>query len=201
VAERGFFAREELFKFCAEDGILGGHPEYGTIPGIEASTGSLGHGLSIGVGMALAAKIDQKAYRTFIVLSDGECNEGSVWEAALHAAKHRLDNLIVFLDYNKMQCYAATKEVLDLEPLAAKWKAFGFEVKEVDGHDVAAIKKAAAKTPLKTGKPSMIICHTLKGKGIKVVENDPTWHHKARLKDDEMKALWSEFESVEEKRS
>lgn len=190
MAERGYFPEEELWRFCAEDGILGGHPEYGVIPGVEASTGSLGHGLPIGVGFALAAKIDKKQYRTFVLISDGECNEGSVWEAALCASKHKLDNLFVILDYNRMQCYASTSEVLELEPLKDKWQAFGFEVREADGHSISEIQQSLSCLPYRSGAPSMLICNTLKGKGIPIMENNPMWHHKARLKDDELEALW-----------
>ena len=120
LADKGFFPREELARFCKPDGILGGHPEFGKVPGVEASTGSLGHGLSLGVGMALALRARPGAGRVFVVDSDGECNEGSLWEAALSAAKHRLDNLTVLVDYNHMQSYGTTGEVLDLEPLADK---------------------------------------------------------------------------------
>src|SRR5437868_6067988 len=136
LAEKGFFPEAELWKFCKPDGILGGHPEYGKVPGIEASTGSLGHGLAIGVGMAVNARFEKAAHRVFVVISDGESNEGSVWEAALCAAKHKLSNLVVLCDYNKQQSYGTTYEVLDLDPLADKWRAFGFAVEEVDGHSV-----------------------------------------------------------------
>ena len=125
LQEKGFFPEDELWKFCRFDGILGGHPDP-KVPGIEFSTGSLGHGLPVGVGMALAAKRQKSAHRVFAVLGDGECNEGSVWEAAMSAAKHKLDNLVVMVDYNKQQSYGSTYEVLDLEPFAAKWEAFGF---------------------------------------------------------------------------
>jgi transketolase len=195
LADKGFFPREELNRFCAFESALGGHPEYGKAPGIEASTGSLGHGLSIGVGMALAARMDGKDYRTFVLQGDGECNEGSVWEAALSASKHRLDNLLVAIDYNKMQSFGTTFEIQDLEPLADKWRAFGFAVREVDGHDVAALRQGLAKLPFQPGKPGALICHTVKGKGIPSIENNPAWHHKTKLASEEMAALVAELEA------
>lgn len=189
LADKGFFPEEELWKFCKPDGILGGHPEYGKVPGVEASTGSLGHGLSFGVGFALNAKITGARHRVFVVGSDGESNEGSVWEAALSAAKHRLANLTVLIDYNKQQSYSTTYEVLDLEPFADKWRAFGFAVEEVDGHDVAQLRAALRRVPFQADKPSALICHTIKGKGIPFVENNLNWHHKNKVSEDEVKAL------------
>jgi len=195
LADRGFFPESELWKFCRPDGILGGHPEYGKVPGVEASTGSLGHGLSIGIGLALSARFDKSSHRVFVVISDGESNEGSVWEAALCASKHQLDHLIVLLDYNKQQSYGTTYEVLDLDPLPDKWKAFGFAVREVDGHSVAALRQTLAETPFELGKPSMLICHTIKGKGISFVENNLNWHHKTKLSQEEALALLAELEA------
>jgi len=195
LAEKGFFAEEELWKFCRSDGILGGHPEYGKVPGVEASTGSLGHGLPIGVGMALRAKHDGASHRVFVVLGDGECNEGSVWEAALCAGKHRLDNLMVMVDYNKQQSYASTYEVLDLEPLADKWRAFGFAVEEVDGHCVDGLRAALNRAPFQAGQPNALICHTTKGKGGGVTEANLTWHHKSRVTDDDVRMLLEALEA------
>jgi transketolase len=197
LAEKGFFPEAELWKFCKPDGMLGGHPEYGKVPGIEASTGSLGHGLPIGVGFALNAKCSKANYRTFVICSDGESNEGSLWEAALCASKHKLSDLTVLVDYNKQQSYSTTYEVLDLEPYADKWRAFGFAVEEVDGHDVAQIRAACKRLPLEPGKPSAIICHTIKGKGISFVENNLNWHHKNKVSDDEVKNLLAELEVKE----
>jgi len=194
LADKGFFPEEELWKFCKPDGILGGHPEYGKVPGVEASTGSLGHGLSIGIGLALNARFEGGAYRTFVVISDGESNEGSVWEAALCAAKHRLQSLTVLVDYNKQQSYGTTYEVLDLDPLADKWRAFGFAVREVDGHSVSELRNALAQVPFDAGKPSIIICHTIKGKGVSFVENNLNWHHKTKINSEEAKALLAELE-------
>ncbi len=189
LQDKGFFPEEELWKFCHRDGILGGHPEAGKIPGVEASTGSLGHGLSIGVGMALTAKRENAKHRVYVVISDGECNEGSVWEAGLSAAKHKLNNLTVLVDYNKQQSYGSTAEVLELESLSAKWRAFNFAVEEVDGHDVEAIREAVKRTPFTGDKPSMIICHTVKGKGVPVAENNPAWHHKSKISADEISMM------------
>jgi len=195
LAEKGFFPKKELFKFCAADGILGGHPEKATTPGVEASTGSLGHGLSIATGIALAGQIDKKEFRTFALLGDGECDEGSVWEAALFATKHKLDRLVAVVDRNQMQCYSATRDVLDLEPFAEKWKTFGFEVRECDGHDPAELSRIFSEIPFRAGKPSCLICRTVKGKGIPFLENNPEWHHKARISDEEMQALRSAVEA------
>jgi transketolase len=195
LAEKGFFPESELWKFCKVDGILGGHPEYGKVPGVEASTGSLGHGLSFGVGFALNARYEKTGYRTFVVCSDGESNEGSLWEAALCASKHKLSNLTVLVDYNKQQSYSTTYEVLDLEPYADKWRAFGFAVEEVDGHSVEQLRAALKRTPFNPQKPSAIICHTIKGKGISFVENNLNWHHKNKVTEDEVKSLLAELET------
>ena len=196
LADKGFFPAEELQKFCHPDGKLGGHPERGKLPGIEASTGSLGHGLSLGVGMALALRARPGAGRVFVVDSDGECNEGSLWEAALSAAKHHLDNLTVLVDYNHMQSYSTTAEVLDLEPMADKWRAFGFAVKEVDGHDVPALRAALAQVPFQPGRPGVLICHTIKGKGVKALEWNAAWHHKNKVTDAEVEGLLAGLEEA-----
>ncbi len=193
LADKGYFPRSELSRFCRHDGLLGGHPEH-KVPGVEASTGSLGHGLSIGLGFALNARYEKRENRTFVILGDGECNEGSVWEAAMCAGKHRLSALTVLVDYNKMQSYGPTSEVQELEPLADKWRCFGFAVKEVNGHGVAELKAALTALPLDSGKPSAVICHTVKGKGIPSVENNPAWHHKSGLTDGAIRALLDELE-------
>jgi transketolase len=189
MAEKGFFPASELGKFCKSDGILGGHPECGKVPGIEASTGSLGHGLPIGVGFALNARYEKAGYRIFVVTGDGETDEGSVWEAAMCAGKYKLSNLTVIIDYNHQQSYDTTSRVQELEPFATKWRAFGFAAAEINGHDVSALKKVLSNLPLETDKPSAIICHTVKGKGIGFVENDLSWHHKSSIKDAEIEAL------------
>lgn len=187
LADKGFIAREELNRFCKEDGMLGGHPEH-KIPGVEVSTGSLGHGLPMAVGMALAERHDKSGYRTFVIVGDGECNEGSVWEAAMSASKYKLENLCVIVDYNKHQSYASTFEVQDLEPFADKWRAFGFNVSEVDGHNVEELKSALTALP-KTGKPNLVLCHTVKGKGVKFAEHNMKWHHQSKFSDENIEEL------------
>jgi len=195
LAEKGFFPEAELWKFCQSRGILGGHPEASKIPGVEASTGSLGHGLSIGIGFALNGRHEKAEYRTFVIIGDGESNEGSIWEAALCAGKHRLDNLVVLVDYNKYQSYASTAEVQDLEPILDKWRSFGFAVVNVDGHDVDELQSVLSEVPLESGKPSAIICHTVKGKGIPFAENNMEWHHKSRMSDEEIQILFVALET------
>jgi transketolase len=194
LAEKGFFPEAELWKFCKPDGILGGHPEYGKVPGVEASTGSLGHGLPIGVGFALNARYEKADHRTIVLASDGESNEGSLWEAALSAGKHKLSNLTVLVDYNKQQSFGTTYEVLDMEPFADKWRAFGFAVEEVDGHDVGQLRAALKRIPFDTQKPGAILCHTIKGKGVSFVENNLNWHHKNKVTEEEVKSLLAELE-------
>lgn len=193
MAEKGFFPAQELQRFCRADGILGGHPEYGKVPGIEASTGSLGHGLPLGVGMALAARQDGSDRHVYVVVGDGETNEGSQWEAALSAAKHRLEHLTLLIDYNKLQSYGPTREVLDLEPLADKWRAFGWGVAEVDGHDVDALRSVLRRRPLKSGAPNVVICHTVKGKGVSFMEHNPHWHHKNKIDPEQLAAIRAEL--------
>ena len=173
LADKGFISVETLDTFCRRDSILGGHPEAAKIPGVEASTGSLGHGLSYGLGMALAARIEGRDTRVLVVMGDGEIDEGSVWEAALCAGKHRLTHLTAIIDYNKLQSAGPTREIQDLEPLADKWRAFGFAVEEVDGHDVVALRSIFRRLPFASDRPSTIICHTVKGKGLPFAENDP----------------------------
>jgi transketolase len=181
LADKGFFPLETLDTFCRRNSILGGHPEAGKVPGVEASTGALGHGLSIGVGMALAGRIEKRDSRVVVVMGDGEINEGSVWEAALCAGKHKLSNLTAVIDYNKIQSAGPTREIQDLEPLVDKWRAFNFETVEVDGHDVMAMRELFLRLPLSKEKPTAIICHTVKGKGISFAEHDPGWHHKSKI--------------------
>lgn len=195
LQEKGFFPESELWKFCKSDGILGGHPEI-IVPGVEASTGSLGHGLSIGLGFALNARYEKANHKIYVVVGDGECNEGSIWEAALCAGKHKLDNLTVIIDYNKRQSYGSTSEVQDLEPFADKWKAFGFAVQEIDGHDVDALRSTLSSVPMESCKPSAIICHTIKGKGFVSTENNMKWHHKSKITDEDVEKLQSELEAV-----
>ncbi|MEW6610912.1 MAG: transketolase [Patescibacteria group bacterium] len=177
LAKRGFCSPDILTHYIKDGSALAGHVTRTAMPGIEASTGSLGHGLSIGVGMALALKKDQPQSRVFVLLSDGECDEGSTWEAALSAGHFGLDNLIAIVDYNKIQSYGRIAEVMDLEPLADKWRAFRFEVRELDGHDFSALITAFSHLPLQYGKPTLILAHTIKGKGVSFMENDFEWHY------------------------
>jgi len=190
LADKGFLKEDEMLTFCKQDSRLGGHPERGKIPGVEATTGALGHGLPMGVGMALAGKIRHQKHRVVVIVGDGEINEGSIWEAAMSAAKHKLANLTVLVDYNKVQSYGSTREVLDLEPLADKWLSFGFEVEEVDGHDVKALEQLTRRFPLNSGKPAAVICHTIKGKGFPFAEGKSEWHHKSGLKPEEIAAMY-----------
>src|SRR5215472_6346968 len=194
LAEKGFFPHETLDTFCRRDSILGGHPEAAKVPGVEASTGSLGHGLSYGVGMALAARIENRDSRVIVVMGDGEINEGSVWEAALCAGKHKLANLTAVVDYNKIQSAGPTHEIQDLEPLLDKWRAFNFAAIDVDGHDVEALRAALRRVPLAADRPSAIICHTVKGKGISFAENDPNWHHKNKVPAEMVAELYAALE-------
>jgi len=194
LADKGFIGESELWRFCKSDGILGGHPEH-HIPGVEASTGSLGHGMSIGLGMALNARVTGAAHRTFVVIGDGESNEGSVWEAALSAGKHKLGNFTVLTDYNKHQSYASTAMVQDLEPLGDKWRAFGFAVRDVNGHDVDELRDVLTKLPLDRDKPSAIICHTVKGKGVAYAENNMTWHHQNKVSAEDADKLIAALEA------
>jgi transketolase len=184
LTDKGFFPLEALDTFCRRDSILGGHPEASKVPGVEASTGSLGHGLSYGIGMALAARIEKRDTKVTVVMGDGEIDEGSVWEAALCAGKHRLSNLTAVVDYNKIQSAGPTAEVQDLEPLLDKWRAFNFQAIDVDGHDVNALRSLFKRLPLSQNKPTAIICHTVKGKGIAFAENDANWHHKSKIAKD-----------------
>ena len=197
LADKGFFPESELWKFCHEDGILDGHPERGKVPGVEASTGSLGHGLAIGIGFALSARLARASRRIFVIMSDGESNEGSVWEAAMCAGKHQLSHLTILVDYNKQQSYGRTVEVLDLEPFAEKWRAFGFAVEEVDGHAVGPLRSLLSRVPFHPHKPSAIICYTVKGKGAPFAEGNPEWHHKNKVTDDEVRALLAALEPAD----
>lgn len=194
LADKGFIPVETLDSFCRRDSILGGHPEADKVPGVEASTGSLGHGLSYGVGMALAARIEQRDTRIVVVMGDGEINEGSVWEAALCAGKHRLTNLTAVIDYNKIQSAGFTRDIQDLEPLTEKWSAFGFSAVEVDGHDVDALREIFSALPVQADRPTAIISHTIKGKGLPFAENDPTWHHKSKISNDDFARMYASLE-------
>lgn len=189
LAQRGFFPEKILNGYCLDGGKLPGHSTRGCVPGVEVSTGSLGHGLSMGTGMAMAAKNDNKDYRIFVLMSDGECEEGSVWEAAMFASRHQLDNLIGIVDYNKLQAFGRTNEIMALEPLKEKWESFGWQVKEVDGHNFAETEKNLSQIPFEKGKPSLLICHTIKGKGISFLEDKLESHYKSLTKEEYEKAL------------
>jgi transketolase len=195
LADKGYFPIDVLKTFCRKGSILGGHPEYGKVPGVEASTGSLGHGLSIGVGMALAARMRKRTSRVFVIMGDGEIDEGSVWEGAMCAGKHALSNLVAIIDYNKIQSAGPTAEIQELEPLLDKWEAFGFSAVEVDGHDVAKLREVFGKIPLDAKRPTAVICHTVKGKGFPFAEHDPEWHHKSKVPDDLGRQLYAALEA------
>jgi transketolase len=189
LAERGFFPTTWLDDFYQDGSRLAGHATHSGVPGVEASTGSLGHGLPIACGMALAGKRDKRAFRVFALLSDGECDEGSTWEAILFAGHHKLDNLIAIVDYNKIQSLGSVKEVLDLDPLADKWRAFGWAVREINGHDIAQIEQSLGAVPFEANCPSCIVAHTVKGKGVSFMENELLWHYRAPDEEELARAL------------
>ena len=180
LAERGFFDVEELSTHYANGSRLSGHVSHKGVPGVEFSTGSLGHGLSVAAGMALGGKKDQADWRVFCVMGDGECDEGSVWEAALQAHQYKLDNLIAVVDHNRMQSLDFCENTIALEPFTDKWASFGWNVMQVDGHDVAALRVAfeQAKANRGTDKPTGIIAETTKGQGVSFMENDILWHYR-----------------------
>ena len=178
LAECGFLPTATLAQHCANGSVLSGHLSHKGVPGVELSTGSLGHGLGVAAGMALAAKLDERTHRVFVLQSDGECDEGSVWEAALFAAHHRLDRLVTIVDYNKIQSLASTRDTLDLEPFAEKWRSFGWTVREVDGHDHAQIADALHDAPVEQ-RPTCVIAHTVKGRGVSFMENSVLWHYRS----------------------
>ena len=180
LAETGFFPVEQLKTHYANGSILSGHVSHKGVPGVEVSTGSLGHGLGVATGMALGAKMDGDTWRTWVVLGDGECDEGSVWEAALQAAQYGLDRLCAVVDYNHMQSLFTVEETLRLEPFESKWRDFGWNAMSVNGHDVHALQDAFdwAKDQAGSGKPSVILAHTVKGKGVSFMENNILWHYR-----------------------
>ncbi|MBP3720241.1 MAG: transketolase [Clostridia bacterium] len=180
LAERGFFPVEELKTHYQDGSRLSGHVSHRGVPGVEVSTGSLGHGLAIGAGLALGAKMDGASWRTFVVLGDGECDEGEVWESALQAAQFGLDRLTAVVDYNHMQSLDFVDRTLRLEPFEAKWRDFGWNAMSCDGHDTEALKDAFAwaRKNEGSGKPSVILAHTVKGKGVSFMENNILWHYR-----------------------
>ena len=188
LAFKGFFSVAELNTFCEDGGRLAEHPPANILPGVEAATGSLGHGLPIGCGMALAGRIKGEAFRVYALLSDGENNEGSVWEAAMFAAAQKLENVCVIVDYNKWQATARSNETLMLAPLRDKWAAFGWDAVEIDGHDVATLAHIMKNVPNGSGKPVALIAHTIKGKGVSFMEDDNNWHYRAPTADEVVKA-------------
>lgn len=176
LAKAGYFPENELFYVGQPGSKLGGHPKLHEIPGVEASTGALGHGLSFAIGIAYANKVDNKKSHVYVVLGDGECQEGSVWEAALSAPTLELDNLTVIVDHNKLQAMDDLENIVRMRPFADKWKAFGWNVVEIDGHDCVQIREALlAKQP---GKPTLVVANTVKGKGVSFMENVPIWHYR-----------------------
>ena len=195
LAETGFFPVEKLATHYQDGSDLSGHVSHKGIPGVEFSTGSLGHGLPVAAGMAYAGKLDDGRQRVFVLLSDGECDEGSNWEAILFAAHHRLDNLVVIVDYNKLQSLAPVAETLQLEPFVDKWTSFGWSVREVDGHDHGALRTLLAGLPFAAGKPSCVIAHTTKGKGVSFMENTVLWHYRT-ARGEELSRAMQEVEYV-----
>lgn len=185
LAERGFFPVSDLDSYGEDGGVLGEHPPLpGKIPGVEAATGSLGHGLPLGIGMAYAGRLAGLDYRVFVLLGDGECNEGSVWEAAEVAPALGLSNLVAIVDYNRWQATGRSEEITAIAPLADKWRAFGWSTSEVDGHDMGALVDALSATPDGSGRPVAIIARTVKGKGVSFMEDDNNWHYRIPTADE-----------------
>ena len=178
LAEKGFFPVEELKTHYQNGSRLSGHVSHKGVPGVDFSTGSLGHGLPVGVGMAMAAKTDSNNYRVYVILGDGECDEGSVWEAALVANHYQLDNLVAVIDHNKMQSLDFCENTIKLNPFADKWRSFGWNVIDIDGHKHEELKKAFNEAKNVKGKPTVIIANTVKGKGVSFMENDILWHYR-----------------------
>ena len=196
LAESGFFPVEELLTHCQNGSRLSGHVSHKGVPGVEASTGSLGQGLPMAMGMAMAARLDGKKHRVYCIIGDGECDEGAVWETALIAHQYKLDNLIVTIDFNKIQSLAPVEETIALEPLDDKWRAFGWRVIRVDGHDHAALHLAyeEARSAMGQGKPIVVIADTVKGKGVSFMENTVLWHYRT-ARDGEYEAARKELEA------
>jgi transketolase len=178
LAERGFFSVDELKQYCQSGSRLTGHVTSG-VPGVEFSSGSLGHGLPVACGVALAAKRENLPSRAFVLASDGELDEGSNWEAIMFAPQLRLDNLVLIVDYNKIQSFGRTKDILDLDPLADKLRAFRWAVREIDGHNMGEIATIFNSLPFEPEKPSAVIAHTVKGKGVSFMEDQLAWHYKS----------------------
>ena len=189
LAERGYFPVKDLANYGADGGVFAEHPPTPKhLPGIEAATGSLGHGLPIGLGMAYAARAVGQDYQVYAVLSDGECNEGSVWEAAMLAGGQQLGRVTVIVDFNKWQATGRSEEVLALSPLADKWKAFGWDAVEIDGHNIREIVETVERPSRPRAKPLAVIAHTVKGKGVSFMEDDNNWHYRIPTADEVTKA-------------
>lgn len=196
LADQGFYSKEQLLEELNQSGThFVGHPTR-KVAGVEHNTGALGHGLSVAVGLALAAKLDQRDYRVFTLLGDGELAEGSSWEASMTAAHYKLDNLVVIIDRNTLQITGRTEEVNALEPLADKFRAFGYAVREVDGNDITALMSALDGVPFEAGKPNLLLAHTIKGKGISFMEDVKSWHHKVPS-DDQLAAALAELNATQ----
>jgi transketolase len=193
LAETGFFPVEWLKLHCARGSKMSGHVSHIGVPGVEFSTGSLGHGLPVAAGMAYAARADKKDHRVYVLLSDGECDEGSNWEAILFSAHHKLSNLIAIVDYNKIQSLDTVQNTLALEPFAMKLSAFGWNVREVNGHDHRALIETLQVVPSAQDRPTWIIAHTIKGKGVTFMENSVLWHYRSP-QGDEFEAALAELE-------
>jgi len=189
LAYRGYFPTELLDSFAEPGSCLTEHPVPKSVPGLEVATGSLGHGLSFGLGIALAGRLKKQLYRVYVVISDGECNEGSVWEAAMFAPAQKLDNVVAIVDYNKWQATGRSNEIMLLVSLAEKWKAFGWSVYEIDGHNIKTLVDVLSNVPDQSGKPIAIIAHTVKGKGISFMEDDNNWHYRIPNKEEVKKAF------------
>jgi transketolase len=189
LAKAGYFSREELLSLRTLNSRLQGHPDRYRLPYLEASTGSLGQGLSVAMGMALAGKSGHKSHRVYCLISDGECQAGQIWEAAMAAPKFRLDNLCVLLDYNKIQLSGAIRDIMDIEPLLDKWRAFNWHTAEIDGHDFAAIIGALEEAEKSEGRPTLVLCQTVKGKGVSFMEGKWEWHGKAPNREEGERAI------------
>jgi len=192
LALKGFITKKELWKLRKTNALLQGHPEVG-IPGIEVASGSLGQGFSAALGIAIGAKRLNKKFRTYVILGDGECNEGQVWEGAMFGAFHKLDNLVATVDFNNLQSDDRCDNITALSPLNEKWRAFGWHVIEINGHDFNQIENAFKKAKTIKGKPTCIIAHTIKGKGVSFMEDNPAWHGSRGLTRDELKQALKEL--------
>ncbi len=189
MAECGYCPKDQLITLRKLGSIYQGHADMRFLPALEASTGSLGQGLSLGIGMALAARMDGRKYRTYVVLGDGESQEGQIWEAAMFAGFNKVDNMVAIVDYNQIQLDGFVKDILGLEPLADKWRSFGWHVVEVYGHDIAALQNSFGEAASEKGKPTCIVAHTIKGKGVSFMEGNPKFHGVAPTREECEKAL------------